>query len=59
MHACIHAFVYMHRARYIIQTASYFQFQFEYVIVVTFHMPYLGLAEPTLDCIYACVALAT
>ena len=59
MHACIHVFVDMHRARYIMQTASVFQFQIEYVIVVAFHMPCLGLAEPALNCISVCVALAT
>lgn len=59
MHACIHAFVYMHRARYIIQTASYFRFQLEYMVFDCIPHAILGLAEPTLNCISACVALAT
>ena len=53
MHACIHAFVNIHRARYIIQTASYFQFQIEYMIVVASHMSCLG--QPSLPRLHLCM----
>jgi len=47
MFAFIHLFC-MHRARRIVLTTLYFQFQVEYMLAVAFHMPSFRIAEPAI-----------